>query len=105
MIKTEDILKQMYSTTKIQIMCWVLKYPEGITVSKIVELTGLNRTNISKQINNLKAINLLNDKKDGKNIIYTLTDDLVNEQEKMLKSIINSFHYVDEGKKDHEFYK
>lgn len=104
MVKTQDIIKQTTSDTKIIILCHMLKRKES-TVSELVERMNANRTNISKQINEMKNAGLLNVREEGRNNFYSLTKDLHAEQVKMIKSIVNSFHYIDEGKTDHDFYK
>lgn len=104
MIKTQDIIRQTSSDTKIHILCWLLKKGE-VSVSELVELTKLKRTNISKQINEMKNVGLLTLREEGRNNFYSLSEDLHPEQLKMIKATVNSFHYVDEGKKHHEFYK
>lgn len=103
-MNTQEIIRQTTSNTKITILCWILDKKE-VTVSQLVELMGSNRTNISKQINEMKNSNLLVVREDGRNNFYSLTEDLHPEQLKMIKSIVNSFHFVDENKKDHKFYK
>ncbi len=105
MIKTQEIIRQISSSTKILIICWILKKPKGITVSELVELTSLKRTNISKQINEMKTSKLLNCKKTGRNIFYSISNELIEEQLILVKAAVNSFHYVDENKTDHVFYK
>ncbi|NQZ65932.1 MAG: hypothetical protein HRT99_01790 [Mycoplasmatales bacterium] len=104
MIKTQEIIRQISSSTKISIICWILKYPQGVTVSNLVELTGFKRTNISKQINEMKMSGLLNCKNKGRYNYYFISDKLIDEQLKIIKSVVNSFHYIDENKTDHVFY-
>lgn len=104
MIKTQTILKQLTSPTKIVIMCWILSKKE-VTVSLLVEAMHSNRTNVSKQINEMKNAGLLTVREEGRNNFYSLTRDIHDEQIKMLKSLINSYHYIDENNKEHAFYK
>lgn len=104
MINTQEILKQLTSTTKITIICWVLSEKE-VTVSFLVENAKFNRTNVSKQINEMKKSGLLVLREDGRNNYYSLNKNIHAEQLKMIKAIVNSYHYIDEGNLEHEFYK
>lgn len=104
MINTQDIIKQTTSDTKISILCYVLRQAE-VTVTFLSENLCGKRTNISKQINEMKNAGLLDVREEGRNNFYSLTKDLHPEQLKMIKSIVNSYHFVDEGKTDIEFIK
>lgn len=104
MVKTQDIIKQTTSDTKISILCWILKKKE-VTVTHLVENMGANRTNISKQINEMKNSGLLEVREEGRNNFYSLTKDLHPEQLKMIKATVNSFHVIDEGMTCHVFYE
>jgi len=99
MVETLSILNNIKSETKVKIICWILKKPLGLTVSELVKLTDKKRTNISKQINEMKNIGLLESEKKGKYINYKISNNLHKRQIQMIKEVANSFHVVDEGKK------
>ena len=97
---TQEILKQTTSPTKISILCWTLAKPEGVTVSDLTELMKVERSNISKQISEMKEVGLLEMKTEGRFNYYFLSNDLELIQIDLIKNIVNSFHIIDENKRD-----
>lgn len=97
---TQELLKQTTSSTKIQIICWMFAQQTGITVSELVEKINSERTNISKQIKELKDSGIVEVTQEGRNNFYFLSRNLDNMHIRLLKDIVNSFHIIDENKQD-----
>lgn len=100
---TQQILKELNSDTKIRIMCILLRESRPLNVSYLTsQLVHCNKTriNISKQINEMKDAGFFKWSKEGRNIFYEINHDLSTEELKLIKTIVNSFHIIDENKKD-----
>lgn len=97
-VTTQKVIKELNSDTKILIMCWMLKEPR-LNVTEITEnIKNKTRINISKQINELKSAGILVSTQEGRNNYYSLNKELNNHIVKLIKTIVNTFHTVDEGK-------
>lgn len=95
---TQELLKQTTSSTKIQIICWMFAQQTGITVSDLVDKIGSERTNISKQIKELKDSGIVEVTEEGRNNFYFISRSLDLMHIRLLKDIVNSFHIIDEQK-------
>ena len=104
-MKTTEIIKQLNSATKIIIICHLLNDKNGITISELENKTKFQRTNISKQMCEMKCIGLVKVESIGRHNYYFLTDELYEEQKIMIMSAVNSYHIIDEGKTNHKLYK
>lgn len=104
MINTQEIIRQTTSDTKILILCHMIWKKEN-TVSDLSEYIKTSRANISKQIAEMKKAGLLIVREEGRNNFYSLTKDLHPQQLTMIKAMVNSFHYIDQGDKDMPFIK
>ena len=70
-----DLFKVFGDTTRIKIMYAL--YEDEMCVCAIADLLGMTQSAISHQLKVLKAANLVNNRREGKTIYYSLADDHV----------------------------
>ena len=70
-----DLFKTFGDTTRIKILYALMG--ADLTVSEIASLVGATQSAISHQLRTLKQARLVKFQRDGKNIIYSLSDDHV----------------------------
>ena len=70
-----DLFKIFGDTTRIQIMYAL--YEDEMCVCAIADLLGMTQSAISHQLKVLKAANLVESRREGKTIYYSLADDHV----------------------------
>ena len=75
-----DLFKVFSDSTRIKILCTL--FDGDLCVSEIVEKIGVSQTAVSRQLRVLKQNHLVKYRRDGKSMIYSLSDDHV-------KTIIN----------------
>ncbi|WP_338970398.1 helix-turn-helix transcriptional regulator [Spiroplasma endosymbiont of Labia minor] len=97
MLKTMDLIKELNSPTKIIILCWISK-EKIITVDKLVEKTGFNRVNISKQICELHCKEILLREKEGKNNNYYLNPNIHHALISVINNVVAAYHIIDENR-------
>lgn len=76
--KMENMLNIASDSTRIKILYTLLDDKEDVvvekTVSEIVEMTGASQSLVSHQFKVLKDARLVNFRKEGKNVFYSLSD-------------------------------
>ena len=70
-----DLFKTFGDTTRIKILYALMD--ADLTVSDLASLVGASQSAISHQLRTLKQARLVRFQRDGKNIIYSLSDDHV----------------------------
>lgn len=70
-----DLFKAFSDTTRIKILFALMG--GDLTVTEITEAVGCTQSAVSHQLRNLKQARLVRATRDGKNIIYALSDDHV----------------------------
>lgn len=75
-----DLFKIFSDSTRVKILCSL--FESELSVTEITEATGVSQTAVSHQLRILKQNHLVKYKRDGKQIIYSLSDEHV-------KTIIN----------------
>ena len=75
-----DLFKIFSDSTRLKIMCSL--FDKELNVTEITAATGVSQTAVSHQLRILKQNNLVKYKRDGKQMVYSLSDDHV-------KTIIN----------------
>lgn len=70
-----DLFKVFADTTRIKILYALMGGPQ--CVGDIVETTGASQTAVSHQLRSLKQARLVKFQREGKNMIYSLSDDHV----------------------------
>lgn len=80
MIDMADMFKLFSDSTRLKIICAILK--NELCVCDLCELLHLTQSNVSHQLQLLRMANLVNYRKEGKQVFYHLQDEHV---EKMIK--------------------
>lgn len=75
-----DLFKIFSDSTRVKILCSL--FEEELNVTEITAATGVSQTAVSHQLRILKQNHLVKYKRDGKQMLYSLSDDHV-------KTIIN----------------
>lgn len=70
-----DLFKAFADTTRIKILYALMEH--GLCVADIAEVVGVSQSAISHQLRTLKQARLVKAQRDGKNVIYSLSDDHV----------------------------
>ena len=70
-----DLFKAFADTTRIKILYSLME--EGQCVAAIAETVGVSQSAVSHQLRILKQARLVKFQRDGKNVIYSLSDDHV----------------------------
>ncbi len=73
--QTSHLLKTMAHEQRLLILCVLGK--KDLTVSEIIELTSIPQSTVSQHLQRLRLENLVSYRKSGKNVIYSLSSDLV----------------------------
>ena len=75
-----DLFKIFSDSTRVKILCSL--FESELSVTEMTEATGVSQTAVSHQLRILKQNHLVKYKRDGKQMIYSLSDEHV-------KTIIN----------------
>ena len=70
-----DLFKVFSDTTRIKILFALMN--KGLCVADIAEAVGASQSAVSHQLRTLKSSRLVKFQRDGKNVIYSLSDDHV----------------------------
>lgn len=89
--KLADYFQNFSDSTRIKILTCLSMM--NMCVNDLSSVLGINQTTISHQLKQLKDQNIVSYKRDGKILVYFLTDENVNN---MMMYAINSFWYVEE---------
>lgn len=73
--QTSHLLKTMAHEQRLLILCVLGK--KDLTVSEIIELTAIPQSTVSQHLQRLRLENLVSYRKNGKNVIYSLSSELV----------------------------
>ncbi|MCK5867647.1 MAG: winged helix-turn-helix transcriptional regulator [Mycoplasmataceae bacterium] len=87
---THDVIKQLYSETKLALLYFIYK-ENSYTVSKFAKVTNRNVKNISKQLNEMEKAGILVSDKQGKEKYYSASKDMPDDIEIMIKSILKCY--------------
>jgi len=71
--KTTDFLKSLAHTGRLMILCRLAEGPA--TVSELEEMLGMNQSSVSKQLARLRDDNMVDARRDGRSIFYSLSND------------------------------
>ena len=70
-----DLFKAFADTTRIKILFALMEH--GLCVADIASAIGATQSAVSHQLRTLKQARLVRPQRDGKNVIYSLSDDQV----------------------------
>ena len=70
-----DLFKAFSDTTRIKILFALMEH--GLCVADLAEAIGASQSAVSHQLRTLKQARLVRPQRDGKNVVYSLSDDHV----------------------------
>ena len=70
--RTTDFLKSLAHTGRLMILCRLAEGPA--TVSELEELLEMNQSSVSKQLARLREEKIVDARRDGRSIFYSLSD-------------------------------
>lgn len=83
-----DILKTLSDPTRLRLLALVLR--EELSVAELQEILGMGQSRISSQLALLRTVNLVSDRREGKNAFYSLRANLPPKLLALLKAAIES---------------
>lgn len=83
-----DILKTLSDPTRLRLLALVLR--EELSVAELQEILGMGQSRISSQLALLRTVNLVTDRREGKNAFYSLRTNLPPKLLGLLKAAMDS---------------
>jgi ubiquinone/menaquinone biosynthesis C-methylase UbiE/DNA-binding transcriptional ArsR family regulator len=83
-----DILKTLSDPTRLRLFALVAR--EELSVAELQEILGMGQSRISSQLAQLRQVNVVNDRRDGKKAFYSLRPDLPPKILSLIKAAIES---------------
>ncbi|MBL9201335.1 MAG: ArsR family transcriptional regulator [Opitutaceae bacterium] len=83
-----DILKILSDPTRVRLLALVSR--EELTVAELQEVLGMGQSRISSQLALLRSVNLVADRRDGKNAFYSLRPALPARTAALIRAAIDS---------------
>ncbi len=91
--KYTEIFKAAGENTRLRIIKLLLKSEVSLCVCEIMDCLKENQTNISKHLKILKFAGLVEEKKEGKFVMYSITK----SEDKFLLSLLNTINSIPEN--------
>jgi len=83
-----DILKILSDPTRLRLLALVMR--EELSVAELQEILGMGQSRISSQLALLRTVNLVTDRRDGKNAFYSFLNNLPPRTLALIKAAIES---------------
>lgn len=83
-----DILKTLSDPTRLRLLALVSR--EELTVAELQEILGMGQSRISSQLALLRQVNLVSDRREGKNAFYSLRPQLPAKTLSLLRAALES---------------
>jgi ubiquinone/menaquinone biosynthesis C-methylase UbiE/DNA-binding transcriptional ArsR family regulator len=83
-----DILKILSDPTRLRLLALVMR--EELSVAELQEILGMGQSRISSQLALLRTVNLVSDRREGKNAFYSLRSQLPARTLALIKAAIDS---------------
>lgn len=83
-----DILKTLSDPTRLRLLALLAR--EELSVAELQEILGMGQSRISSQLALLRTVNLVTDRREGKNAFYSLRSTLAGRTQALLKAAIES---------------
>jgi ArsR family transcriptional regulator len=83
-----DILKTLSDPTRLRLLALVMR--EELSVAELQEILGMGQSRISSQLALLRTVNLVSDRREGKNAFYSLRASLPARTHALIKAAIES---------------
>lgn len=86
-MRTEELLKILSSKTKAQIILRLLDCRMNPSVGNLCDQLNLKQSNVSKHLMDLRRLKVVEYNKNGRESIYKLNDEFVNEHKDVIVAI------------------
>ena len=83
-----DILKTLSDPTRLRLLALLAR--EELSVAELQEILGMGQSRISSQLALLRTVNLVSDRREGKNAFYSLRPNLAPKTLSLIKAAIES---------------
>jgi ubiquinone/menaquinone biosynthesis C-methylase UbiE/DNA-binding transcriptional ArsR family regulator len=83
-----DILKIISDPTRLRLLALVMR--EELSVAELQEILGMGQSRISSQLALLRTVNLVSDRREGKNAFYSFRNNLPPRTLTLIKSAVES---------------
>jgi ubiquinone/menaquinone biosynthesis C-methylase UbiE/DNA-binding transcriptional ArsR family regulator len=83
-----DILKTLSDPTRLRLLALLAR--EELSVAELQEILGMGQSRISSQLALLRTVNLVTDRREGKNAFYSLRTSLPAKTQSLIKAAIES---------------
>jgi ubiquinone/menaquinone biosynthesis C-methylase UbiE/DNA-binding transcriptional ArsR family regulator len=83
-----DILKTLSDPTRLRLLALLAR--EELSVAELQEILGMGQSRISSQLALLRQVNLVSDRREGKNAFYSLRANLAGRTLSLIKAAIES---------------
>jgi ArsR family transcriptional regulator len=83
-----DILKILSDPTRLRLLALVMR--EELSVAELQEILGMGQSRISSQLALLRTVNLVTDRREGKNAFYSFRNHLPEKTQDLIKAAIES---------------
>ena len=95
------IIKLLSDQNRFQIFMKLLEY-DSLCVSELERLIGMKQANTSKHLRKFKEMNIVDSKRDGNLIHYTIKESFINDNMELIKYLMMSRNKPIKGKKEIE---
>jgi ArsR family transcriptional regulator len=85
-----DILKILSDPTRLRLLALVMR--EELSVAELQEILGMGQSRISSQLALLRTVNLVVDRREGKNAFYSFRNSLPERTLALIKAAVDSVH-------------
>jgi ArsR family transcriptional regulator len=85
-----DILKILSDPTRLRLLALLLR--EELSVAELQEILGMGQSRISSQLALLRTVNLVSDRREGKNAFYSFRNSLPEKTLNLIRSAVESVH-------------
>jgi DNA-binding transcriptional ArsR family regulator len=94
-----EFFKMLSEVSRLEIVCALKKGP--LTVSRIIEVTGLGQANVSKHLKLLTNAQILSRQQQGVNVVYEISNPIIFPLcDLVCNSLVNQIHYQNQVLED-----
>jgi DNA-binding transcriptional ArsR family regulator len=94
-----EFFKMLSEVSRLEIVCALKKGP--LTVSRIIEVTGLGQANVSKHLKLLTNAQILSRQQQGVNVVYEISNPIIFPLcDLVCNSLVNQIHYQNQALED-----
>lgn len=94
-----EFFKMLSEVSRLEIVCALKQGP--LTVSRIIEVTGLGQANVSKHLKLLTNAQILSRQQQGVNVVYEISNPIIFPLcDLVCNSLVNQIHYQNQALED-----